>query len=771
MTPRRHSSRFMKVAMGCASVVLVVVALAAIGDNHRHISLEEELPDGAVAATSDTATNFQTDADIALKLKMAKEAYDDARGNVHNYTEVLTDLQGKLKAKIIKMDSARDDLVKRIRAVEELPLPPNAKENAVVPSMAQIVGSISLASAPPRSLDELKETSETTGKVKSIAKRIMFPGEADQSDPLTQIENSVLKNGWGAKDASLSSPAAIGSSPLGRDSAVSQIDKDVVRDLKSIVHRHLRSVSAGVEAARTTRDAADAAEHALGYTQHIAAQVGELAAQTQKEADRVVAAAKLTAEARDAMRAALQQSSQIVDYNTHAARAVAQDAGFVTTASSAIAKYLDGIFADRKAVRKVSSAVLHRLRKDEKQADGIIERMEQDEALAIKHAVKSKKWNKLSNKWMKRSQTAAKTATSAADHALQGEQAALQSGLKALEYARSSREASNYAQEYSDSAQRASEVAEQWAEEADNHRSNAEDHARYAGDARYYAEDSASRAGDAADEAEGHRDRAGDAADEAEGHRDRAGDAADDAEGHRDRAGDAADGAEWTAADAAQYAASGYAKPDDWRAAGFWGPQSAPRSPYAMPFWRNSAAVYSGPKQYAPYGYGAPYVPYTPFGTAPYGYGLQGSAASPLKRSKELVDSVVVLMQHLTRSLEAAGPNCQLVSGYLAAYQRGMATYRAQGVGLGNLLSDEDMKLVEQYAEVQVQSFASDLEDAMANAESYCGLAGGVSLANGVPTVALGQITTTHSSPYMRCRPYSLHVASWLLLMHSKRSL
>jgi hypothetical protein len=43
------------------------------------------------------------------------------------------------------------------------------------------------------------------------------------------------------------------------NNAVAQIDKDVVRDLKSIVHRHLRSVSAGVEAARTTRDAADAA--------------------------------------------------------------------------------------------------------------------------------------------------------------------------------------------------------------------------------------------------------------------------------------------------------------------------------------------------------------------------------------------------------------------------------------------------------------------------------------------------------------------------------
>ena len=91
------------------------------------------------------------------------------------------------------------------------------------------------------------------------------------------------------------------------------IDDDVAKDLRKIVHRHLRSVSAGVEAARTTRDAADAAEHALGYTQHIASEVGELATQTEEQADRVVAAAKVTAEARDAMRAALQQSSQIVD--------------------------------------------------------------------------------------------------------------------------------------------------------------------------------------------------------------------------------------------------------------------------------------------------------------------------------------------------------------------------------------------------------------------------------------------------------------------------
>lgn len=423
----------------------------------------------------------------------------------------------------------------------------------------------------------------------------------------------------------------------------------MVRDLKKIVHRHLRSVSAGVEAARTTRDAADAAEHALGYTQHIASQVGELAKQTEKQADRVVAAAKLTAEARDAMRAALQQSSQIVDYNTHAARAVAQDAGFVTTASSAIARYLDGIFADRQTVRKVSTAVVKRLRKDEKDADRLVSHIEKDEAIALKDDKYAGKAMKRSGRWSHRSGVAAKTAASAADHALQGEQAALQSGMKALGYARSARDASEYAQDYADDAERAS-----------------------------------------------------------------------------------------------QYAAGSWSSWGGANANGFWQPQMAPRSPYEMPFWRNPSSTYtSGPQAYSPY------YPYTPFGSAPYGYGLQGSAASPLKRAKELVDSVVVLMQHLTRSLESAGPNCQLVNGYLAAYQRGMASYRAQGVGLGNLLSDEDMKLVEQYAEVQVQSFASDLEDAMANAESYCGLAGGVSLANGAPTVALGQVSTTHSAPYM----------------------
>jgi len=847
--PRRYSNRFMKVAAGTASLVLVVVALAAFGEQRRNVSLGED-------ATA-TAISFQQDSQAALAIKDAKEHYDDARGEVHTLKEGLTGLETKLADQLKVMDAARDDLVKRIKKVERLPEPAPSKRihKALQASTAEGGTNTALASRPLKQLAMLKGTSS---KVKTIAKRIMFPDGNDKDDPLTNLDNSVLEKGWsdhrhqhsrprssdlidhrhphhlrrdaakpsawvcrrhpdtpgcdtreeargkashsygssapsawacrtkpstpGCKKAGTashtSSPISHGSSEpsdwqcRGKpqtpgcekhgdahsdtpsdSSAKSQkskeeeddLDKDVVKDLKKIVHRHLRSVSAGVEAARTTRDAADAAEHALGYTQHIATEVGDLAQQTEKQADRVVAAAKLTAEARDAMRAALQQSSQIVDYNTHAARAVAQDAGFVTTASSAIAKYLDGIFADRKTVRKVSAAVLSHLRKVEKKADDEIGHIEKDESIAIKYDKYSHKAYQRSDLWSQRSSVAAKTAASAADHSLQGEQAALQSGMKALGYARSAREANRYAQQYAGDAQRASEYGKQWASQSEQNQKVAASHARYAAIAREDAEWQSANSR-----------------------------WANGGNGWNNRENGSSNGGNaWTGGESS-----------NWADNGFWGPQSAPRSHTQMPFWRNPTEyppAYSDPQAYAPqsntapnsnppysnaYPYAlqsntapysnAPYsnaYPYTPFGTAPYGYGLQGSGASPLKRAKELVDSVVVLMQHLTRSLEAAGPNCQLVNGYLAAYQRGMATYRAQGVGLGNLLSDEDMKLVERYAEVQVQSFASDLEDAMANAESYCGLAGGVSLANGAPTVALGSVTTTHQNPYMRCPP------------------
>ncbi|KAJ1481194.1 hypothetical protein T484DRAFT_1808321, partial [Baffinella frigidus] len=95
-----------------------------------------------------------------------------------------------------------------------------------------------------------------------------------------------------------------------------------------------------------TEDAADAAKHALSYTQQVASRVGDLADQSEHQAEKIVDAARLTHEAKDAMRAALEQSSQIVDYNTHAAQAVAQDSGFVTTAAQTISGYLHNIFHD-----------------------------------------------------------------------------------------------------------------------------------------------------------------------------------------------------------------------------------------------------------------------------------------------------------------------------------------------------------------------------------------------------------------------------------------
>lgn len=95
---------------------------------------------------------------------------------------------------------------------------------------------------------------------------------------------------------------------------------------------------------------------------------------------------------------------------------------------------------------------------------------------------------------------------------------------------------------------------------------------------------------------------------------------------------------------------------------------------------------------------------------------------SPLKRAKELVDSVIVLMQHLTRDLEFAGGNCQLVDHLVSRFETKMAVYRSQGVQVGNMLSDSDMKLVEDYAEAQVQSFATDMEDMLASSVARCGL-------------------------------------------------
>jgi len=229
---RRRVSRFAQVAGGCAAVALLVVALAAVQERGQ-ISLDEV----------GTASSFQQDSEAAIKIKVARDHYDEARSQVHTLKEGLEGLEKSLKEHLGVMDAARDDLVKRIRKVEKLPDPPqsaesgpaDAKQQAAVspdPPKAEssgssqkwaVKGGTELASSPlnrpefraledaaaaltepaaPASKASLAEVDGTQGKVKDIARKIMFPNDGDASDPLTSITGTVIKQGWGGKTAS-----------------------------------------------------------------------------------------------------------------------------------------------------------------------------------------------------------------------------------------------------------------------------------------------------------------------------------------------------------------------------------------------------------------------------------------------------------------------------------------------------------------------------------------------------------------------------------------
>eukprot|EP00960_Hanusia_phi_P067639 766673-Hanusia_phi.AAC.2 len=333
------------------------------------------------------------------------------------------------------MDAARDDLVKRIMNVEKV-VTPQAKKTAIKSSL------VSSPTAPQQS----------TG-FKNLVNRILSPSSAGaKNDQFSHLNKLIYQQAWGQLkqqgdlQGNASQPLDLNISSLMPDgNSTDSLDSDILRDLKALVHRHLRSVEAGIEAARTTRDAADAAEHALGYTQHIAGEVGDIAGQAEKDADRIVEAAKLTAEARDAMRAALQQSSQIVDYNTHAAKAVAQDAGFVTTASQAVARYLNNIFHDQKAVRKASAAVMREMHYDETNAHSAAARIRKEEAELKKNVKQSRHAAEMAAQWEARAHEEAERAESASSGAMKGEQRSLQAGILSLRYARYAREFAGYA--------------------------------------------------------------------------------------------------------------------------------------------------------------------------------------------------------------------------------------------------------------------------------------------------------------------------------------
>jgi len=347
---------------------------------------------------------------------------------------------------------------------------------------------------------------------------------------------------------------------------------------------HLRDAAAALAAAGTTNDAADAAKHALSYTQQVASRVGDLADQSEKQAEKIVDAARLTQEAKDAMRAALEQSSQIVDYNTHAAQAVAQDSGFVTTAAQTISGYLHNIFHDSQAVHQAAVAAVKHMNDDVTAADHAVSEIEADAREAYDVLTHISAADKAATGFAKHARAAAVTAATAANGALKGERAAMVGGLKAISSAHSAKAGAQAAMEYARAAQ-------------------------------------------------------------------------------------------------------------------------AAVHPYV---YGQAAPDYGGISPQA-----------SVVGAVPQDSAMAGA---PVAQAKELVDSVVVLMQQLTNALETNGHDCDKVRQILTYYQAQMARYHTEGQGLAGKLSEEDMSLIEQYAQTQVGAFAGNLEAAVRTTSSTCSL-------------------------------------------------
>jgi len=95
-------------------------------------------------------------------------------------------------------------------------------------------------------------------------------------------------------------------------------------------------------------------------------------------------------------------------------------------------------------------------------------------------------------------------------------------------------------------------------------------------------------------------------------------------------------------------------------------------------------------------------------------------SAAPVAEAKELVDSVVVLMQQLTNALESNGADCNKVKEILTYYQAQMGRYHNEGQSLAGKISEEDMNLIAQYAQTKVAAFASNLEGVVRTTASTC---------------------------------------------------
>ena len=461
---------------------------------------------------------------LLRRLEMSKRKYDSAKQRVAKLHNEFDELKAQLQSQVKSLDSARGDLVTQIKTAEGVPVQPEA--------------------------------------------------ESSQAESAADFADADVD--FGDKDAALAV----------RRRRVHHRNHNRQRKLDTTAPfvTHLRDAAAALAAAGTSNDAADAAKHALSYTQQVASRVGDLADQSEQQAEKIVDAARLTQEAKDAMRAALEQSSQIVDYNTHAAQAVAQDSGFVTTAAQTISGYLHNIFHDSQAVHQAAVAAVKHMNDDVTAADHAVSEIEADAREAYDVLTHISAADKAATGFAKHARAAAVTAATAANGALKGERAAMVGGLKAISSAHSAKAGAQAAMEYARAAQ---------------------------------------------------------------------------------------------------------------------------------------AAVH-------PYVYGQAAQDYSSGGLMPKVVGAvpeeSAMAGAPVAQAKELVDSVVVLMQQLTNALETNGHDCDKVRQILTYYQAQMARYHTEGQGLAGKLSEEDMSLIEQYAQTQVGAFAGNLEASVRTSSSECSL-------------------------------------------------
>lgn len=167
-----------------------------------------------------------------------------------------------------------------------------------------------------------------------------------------------------------------------------------------------------------------------------------------------------------------------------------------------------------------------------------------------------------------------------------------------------------------------------------------------------------------------------------------------------------------------------------------------PGAPLTHSGWSVPPAVVNPPVGALGTGGIYPATPLSPLAAARarVAYPYVASPEANLRRAKELVDTVIVLMQELTHSLEGALEagvgRCRQVRELLAWYQAQMSQYHVRGLEIAHSLSEDDMELVEEYAQAQVSTFSAELEAVVSDAAEVCSVSTTAFLPD-VPATAL----------------------------------